>query len=111
MNFRIVSAEELPYDDIKRDYINGIQGRRLSEKYNLTSSMYSRLLKYFEADGIKTNRKHKTYRKPTYVHYNKATGFYKIEKTINGKRTYGGCFKKRADAERKVRELGWLDDF
>lgn len=109
MNFRIVEGEELPIDDIKRDWINGIRGSRLCEKYNITSARYTRLLKELEAEGYKTGRKVKTYKKPSYIYYNRSTGFYAIEKTINGKRTYGGCFKKRADAEQKVRELGWLE--
>ena len=112
VNFRIVNGKELPYEDIKNDYVNGLKGKPLRDKYGITTTKYSKLLKRMEEDGVKTRRKKdKTYRTPTYIHYSRTQNIFKVERFIEGKRVYGGSFKRRIDAELRVKELnenGWV---
>lgn len=111
VNFTISDGDKIPYESIKQDYINGLRGDKLREKYNLTTKRYSGLLKDFEADGVQTGRRQKKYRKPKYFSYNQNQKSYVVQKTINGERIYGGTFKRRIDAEQRVKELnanGWI---
>lgn len=112
MRFKIVDGDYLPYDDIKKDYENGLVGKALMEKYGITNLAYTGILNRLEADGVKISRnKQKKRRKPTYVHYNRTQNNYIVERIINGKRIYGGSFKKRIDAELRRNELeanGWV---
>lgn len=113
VNFHIVDGEEPSYEDIKKDYLNGLKGDNLRAKYHISPKKYTKILKEFEKDGIKTQRrrKGKTYKKPKYYSYNINTHRFIVERQINGKRIYGGCFKRRIDAEQRVKELeanGWV---
>lgn len=111
MKFTIRDGDYIDYEAAKKDYVNGLIGEKLQKKYGISSKAYGTLLKDFEADGVKTNRrpKQKIYKKPTYVYYDKRTKYYKVERTRRGVRDYQGCFKNKKDAEQKVRELGWLE--
>lgn len=112
MRFRVVDGDYLPYDEIKKDYENGITGNTLKKKYNITHRGYKSILDRLEADGVKLVRgRQKKRRKPTHIHYNRTQNNYKVEKIINGKRIYGGSFKNRVDAELRRNELeanGWV---
>ena len=112
MKFRVVDGDYLPYDEIKKDYENGITGNALKKKYNITHRGYKSILDRLEADGVKLVRgRQKKRRKVTNIHYNRTQNNYKVEKIINGKKIYGGSFKKRADAELRRNELeanGWV---
>lgn len=111
MNFTISDGEYIPYEDIKKDYINGLRANALQEKYNISPGMYKSLLDRFEAEGVKVaRRRKKKCRKPSYIHYNRAYDHYIVERIINGKKIYGGAFKKKAEAELRRNELeanGW----
>ena len=112
MNFTISDGDYIPYEDIKKDYIAGLVGKALKEKYNITPAMYKSLLARLEDDGVKLvwSRKKKQQRKPSYIHYNRTHDNYKVERIINGKKIYGGSFKRLVAAELRRNELeanGW----
>ena len=112
MNFTISDGDYIPYEDIKKDYIAGLVGNALKEKYNISHGMYRSLLARLEEDGVKLVRgRRKKQRKPSYIHYNRTQNNYKVERTINGKKIYGGSFKRLVDAELRRNELeanGWV---
>ena len=110
MNFKIRDGDYLPYDEIKKDYENGLVGKALMDKYGITNKAYTGLLDRLEADGVKLARKRyakKPIKKPTYV-YPAGNRSWMVRKWVNGEYIYGGCFKTKALAEQKVRELGWV---
>ena len=112
MRFRVVDGDYLPYDEIKKDYENGIVGNALKKKYRITDLAYKGLLSRFKDDGVRLVRdRQRKRRKPSYIHYNRTQDNYKVERVINGKKIYGGSFKKRVDAELRRNELeanGWV---
>ena len=109
-NFNIIENGYTSIDAAKKDWIKGIRGDRLRKKHNMTTRKYTRMLKELEDDGYKTGLRKKKYRKPSHIAFDKYTQRFIVKKMIDGKVIYGGCFRKRCDAEKRVIELdknGW----
>ena len=53
VQFNIVDGDYIPYDEIKRDYMDErLKSTDIIEKYGLNTGMWKRLLRDFRRDGV-----------------------------------------------------------
>ena len=114
LNFKIHEGESIDYDSIKKDYINGLVGKKLRAKYGIGDSQYLALLKRFREDGIDINKRGSIspITNPKYYHRSiiNCNMYFIVKRTINGVLYYGGLFHTEAEAKQRVKELetiGW----
>lgn len=56
--FNIVDGDYIPYDDIKKDYMdNRLKTTEIIQKYGLNTGMWKRLLRDFRRDGVPMRKK------------------------------------------------------
>ncbi len=109
-NFNIIEQKTINYDDLKKDYCNGLRFNELKKKYGVGNSQYQRLLNRFREEGITITgswKKPKKYYNPEYIYrvLTKGICYWTVKRTINGKQISFGTYKNRALAEQRVKEL------
>ncbi|MBR0059629.1 MAG: hypothetical protein IJP99_10685 [Methanobrevibacter sp.] len=115
MNFKIVDGNPIDYEEVKKDYLNGIVSKALCKKHNIGTSQYLRILKRFREEGVigkgriyrngVTNPK--WYRTTT---SSNGTKSYEVRRMFNTKMYTFGRFKTEEEAQARVEELksnGW----
>lgn len=114
MNFNIIESSSVDhYEEMKKDYINGIIGEELRNKWDIGTTSYLNFLKRLKGDGVKISKggaKRKITHLPPHVYQRENKSFF-IQKYINGRGScYYGTYYTIEEAEAKVNELqdnGW----
>ena len=115
MKFNIIDgSDDLPYDDILRDYQNlELSVAEIRTKYNLSMGKWQSITRRWKKDGIPLRGRHNQRKRqypPHYAcaknyHYNKKNGHYIVTKNINGEFHYFGAYDSEEEAIDRVHEL------
>lgn len=112
LNFNIVDGNPVDYDEVKKDYLNGIISDELCEKHGMGKSQYSRLLKQFKEEGIYITIKRNGVKNPRWYCILKKgeKKTYRVQRMFNKKLYKFGTYKTEEEAKKRVEELkanGW----
>ena len=109
ITFTIRDGTYLDYDSAKQDYLDGIRGKTLQEKYDMSTSSYKKFLRDLREEGITTPRRGGYNKLIAPRYYTKVvthgSTYYVVKRIINKETIYGGYYKNEEDAIERVKEL------